>query len=299
MYQRHFGLEHLPFSLTPDTQFFFPSPAHQEALNVLLFALEEEQGFVKVTGEVGLGKTMLCRLLLNRLKSPWVTAYLPNPDLRPASMYRQLATELSIPNQRKLATDVLMDTIRHRLLELSGSGRRLVVLFDEAQALPTATLESIRLLSNLETEKRKLVQIVLFGQPELDRRLAQENLRQLAQRITFDYCLQALDRRASEAYLRHRLEVAGRHGRPPFSRAALRLLFRASHGVPRLINILAHKSMLAAYGEGRDEVIRKHVSSAVNDTAQVRRQRHFLSRLHYGAFLLLLVLPSIMTLVAR
>ncbi len=299
MYQLHFGLTHPPFALTPDTQFFFPSPAHQEALNVLLFALEEEQGFVKVTGEVGLGKTMLCRLLINRLKSPWITAYLPNPDLRPASMYRQLATELSIPNGQRLATGVLMDTIRHRLLELSGTGHRLVVLFDEAQALPTATLESIRLLSNLETEKRKLLQIVLFGQPELDCRLAQANLRQLAQRITFDYCLSPLDRCASEAYLRHRLEIAGRHSRPPFSHAALRLLFRASCGVPRLINIVAHKSMLAAYGEGCDDVLRRHVSTAINDTAQVRRQYRFLSSLRRGVFLILLILPSLVIRVSR
>ncbi len=299
MYQRHFGLEHPPFTLTPDTRFFFPSPAHQEALNVLLFALGEEQGFVKVTGEVGLGKTLLCRLLLNRLAPPWVTAFLPNPDLRPLGMYRQLAIELRIPETRRLAADTLTSMIGRRLLALSRAGRRVVVLFDEAQALPTATLESIRLLSNLETEKRKLLQIVLFGQPELDCRLAQANLRQLAQRITFDYCLLPLDRQATEAYLRHRLEIAGRRGRLPFSRAALRLLFTASGGVPRLINILAHKSMLAAYGGGRDEVSRRHVSHAINDTAVVRRGHHFLNGLRRGVLLIFFALPWLMAIPPR
>jgi len=271
MYAAHFGFDRPPFALTPDTEFFFSSPAHQEALNVLLVALGDGEGFVKVTGEIGLGKTLLCRTLLARLRPPYVTAFLPNPDLAPSGIQQALAAELGVSAPHRIPSDRLVTTLERRLLTLANKGWQVVVCIDEAQALPARSLEAVRLLSNLETEKRKLLQIVLFGQPELDARLAQPRFRQLNQRITFAYRLTPLSRRQTEAYVRHRLARAGRTGPLPLTAPALGALYRGSGGVPRLVNILAHKSLLAAFGEGRDRVRWRHVRRAIADTSAARR----------------------------
>lgn len=271
MYWRHFGFGQAPFSLTPNTEFFFSSPTHQEAMNVLLIALEDGEGFVKVTGEVGLGKTMLCRTLLARLPASYVTAFLPNPELSPTGMHQELASELGIADSHHIPVDRLMRRIGQRLLGLSRSGKKVVMIVDEAQALPLRTLESIRLLSNLETEKRKLLQIVLFGQPELDQRLHRQNLRQLNQRITFAYKLLPFNRKETAAYLRHRLEIAGHEGAAIFSSQAITALHRGSAGVPRLVNILAHKALMVTFGEGKHRVSFHHVRQAAADTDSARR----------------------------
>lgn len=271
MYLSHFGLDELPFSLTPDTDYFFAGADQQEAVNVLLVALRQGEGFIKLTGEVGLGKTLVCRKLLAALDADFATAYIPNPDLTPKALYVRLAEELGAVFGESGTQDRVRQAVTARLLELARAGRSAVVLLDEAQELPDQTLEAIRLLTNLETEKFKLLQVVLVGQPELDRRLGQPRLRQLRQRITFSYSLTPMDFGAFRDYVRHRLAVAGHRGRMPFDDDALRVLYRASRGIPRLANILCHKALLAAYGLGDARVARRHARAAVRDTEGAHR----------------------------
>lgn len=271
MYAAHFGLQEPPFGITPDTSFFFGSAGSQEALNTLLVAARSGEGFIKITGEVGTGKTLLCRKFMATLGEGFVTAYIPNPYLEPRTLMLALADELEIALERDVDQHQVLKAINLRLLELAGQDLRVVLCLDEAQAIPVESLEALRLLTNLETEKRKLLQIVLFGQPELNRKLALESIRQLAQRITFHYHLGALSRDDLDYYVAHRLRVAGFTGARLFSRAAVRGLYRASGGVPRLVNIMAHKALMLSYGEGKREVAGKHVATAARDTIGVRR----------------------------
>lgn len=271
MYRTHFGLHELPFGLTPDTAYAFATRAHQEALNTLLVALHSGEGFVKITGEVGTGKTLLCRRFLGTQGDDTVTCYLPNPLLTPHTLLRALADELELALPPGASEYQLQKLLNDELLALAAEGRRVVVCIDEAQALPLDSLETLRLLSNLETEKRKLLQVVLLGQPELDARLARPDLRQLRQRIAFHYTLSGMDRHELRLYLDHRLRVAGHHGEPLFHERAVRALQRASGGTPRLVNILAHKALLAVYGAGGSRVDARHVRSAAHDTADTRR----------------------------
>jgi MSHA biogenesis protein MshM len=269
MYRQHFGLRDAPFRLTPDTGFFYPGSTHQEALNVLLLGLADGEGFIKISGEVGLGKTMLCRALLAALDGRYCSAWIPNPEQSPASMRASVARELGIELPHNPGPERVLRLITERLLELAGENRPAVLVIDEAQALPAATLEAVRLLTNLETERRKLLQVVLFGQPELDQRLARPGLRQLQQRITFSHALQPLDADAVAAYVAHRLRAAGHPTGALFSTAALRLLVRHSRGVPRLINILAHKALLLAWSRGQAQVERAEIAAAAADTDAV------------------------------
>lgn len=266
MYLAHFGLKEFPFSLTPDTSFFFAYGHYREALNTLLVALRSGEGFIKVTGEVGTGKTLLCRKLLNSLDDSFYTAYVPNPNLTPVSLNQALADELGLELPRNLGQHRLHKEITRRLIELARQKKRVVLCIDEAQAMPAETLEALRLLTNLETEKRKLLHVVLFGQPELDQRLAARSARQLRQRITFSYQLQPIDPKGLAAYISHRLLVAGSSGELQFQPKAMQLLYRASRGIPRLINVLAHKALMVAYGQGRRSIEPEHIRLAVADT---------------------------------
>lgn len=275
MYLNHFGLSEFPFSITPDTSFVCSLQGHQEALNTLLVALNGGEGFVKISGEVGTGKTLLCRRLLQSLDAGWVTAYLPNPNLDGDTLLRALAEEFGVEDFAGLDQYHLLRRVNLALLGFARAKKRVVVCIDEAQAMPIETLEALRLLSNLETEKRKLVQIVLFGQPELDAKLRRPEVRQLLQRIAFHYRLGTLKKSELELYLAHRLRVAGFRGEALFSPAALRALHRASGGTPRLINILAHKTLLAAFGEGRQTIRRRHVRLAAGDTEGALRTGWF------------------------
>jgi MSHA biogenesis protein MshM len=273
MYCQHFGLREAPFRLTPDTGFFHPGSVHQEALNVLLVALADGEGFIKISGEVGLGKTMLCRALLAALDARYCTAWIPNPDQSPASMRASLARELGIALPHNPGPERVLRLITERLLELARQQRPAVLIIDEAQALPAPTLEAVRLLTNLETERRKLLQVVLFGQPELDQRLGKPGLRQLRQRITFSHRLQPLARDAVADYVTHRLRAAGHADGALFEPAALRALARVSGGVPRLINILGHKALLLAFSRGQVTVGRREVLAAATDTESVALPR--------------------------
>ncbi|MGD2111865.1 MAG: AAA family ATPase [Gammaproteobacteria bacterium] len=277
MYLEHFGLEQHPFTITPDTEFFLDHGSHNEALNVLRFALHSGEGFIKVTGEVGTGKTLLCRKLLNSLSQDFITAYIPNPFLNPVALRMALAGELGIEFARNIGQPRLLELINARLMQLHADDRQVVLLLDEAQALPDESMEALRLLSNLETEKTKLLQVVLFGQPELDVRLRQEHLRQLRQRILFSYRLRPLAPAELAVYLQHRLLVAGYRGAPLFTPRALKQLQRSSRGVPRLINILAHKAMLCAFGRGEHCIDRFHIRKAAGDTDDIRPRRHRLA----------------------
>ena len=271
MYRHHFGLREMPFGITPDTSFFFACSNYQQALNTLLIAAKNGEGFIKITGEVGTGKTLLCRKFMATLDDSFVTAYIPNPYLEPRTLMLALADELEISLDRDVDQYHLLKEINHRLLILAREGKRVVLCLDEAQAMPLESLEALRLLTNLETEKRKLLQIVLFGQPELDRKLQQDAIRQLTQRITFHYQLAPLSQDDLEFYLSHRLRVAGFTGSRLFARDAVRLLSAASGGIPRLANILAHKSLMLTYGEGKQQVRSRHVKAAVKDTVAAKQ----------------------------
>jgi MSHA biogenesis protein MshM len=266
IYLSHFGLREPPFGITPDTSFFYACTSIQEALNTLLVAVANGEGFIKITGEVGTGKTLLCRKFLSSLDKAWVSAYIPNPSLDPQSLLLALSEELGIRLEESLDQHRLIKSLTLTLLNLARQGKRVVVCMDEVQAMPIETLETLRLLTNLETEKRKLVQVILFGQPELDNRLAQDSVRQLRQRITFQHRMGFLTLKETGDYLAHRLAVAGHHGTPLFTNAAVRKLRAASGGTPRLINILANKAMMLAFGEGSGKVCWRHVRAAISDT---------------------------------
>lgn len=275
MYQTHFGLREPPFGITPDTSFAYACNSHQEALNTLLVAARNGEGFMKITGEVGTGKTLLCRRFLSMLDARFVSAYIPNPYLEPRTLMFALAEELGITLLRDADQHRLMKELSRALLNFARQGKTVVLCLDEAQAMPQETLEALRLLTNLETEKRKLLQVVLFGQPELDERLAHSAVRQLRQRITFQYRLKALSVEEVDQYLAHRLRVAGYRGSRLFAPAAVRHIHRASGGVPRLINVIAHKSLLLTFGEGLQQVQPRQVRNAAADTPAAGKPRRW------------------------
>ena len=266
MYLYHFGLRELPFTLTPNTSFYLGLAPHNEALAVLLTALKTGEGFLKVVGEVGTGKTLLCRKLLNDTPEHFVTAYIPNPYLNPDELRRAVAVELGVKQAQRMSNQLLTQRIQSRLLELHGQGHSVVLIVDEAQALPEESLEALRLFTNLETESRKLLQVVMFAQPELDQRLAQDKFRQLRQRITFSYKLRPMTSSEVESYIQHRLSVAGYKGAALFPANVCKRLTRISKGIPRLVNVLCHKMMMLGYGEGEYMLTNKHLNMAAKDT---------------------------------
>jgi MSHA biogenesis protein MshM len=280
MYLQHFGLRELPFSLTPNTQFFLNMASYHKAYNMLMVSLANAEGFIKIVGEVGTGKTMLCRKVLNTLeedKENYITAYIPNPVLSPKGLFLAFAEELNIEIDQDVGHHRLFKTITGKLIELSASGKQVVLFIDEAHAMPEQTLEALRLLTNealrlltnIETEQVKLFQVVLFAQPELDICLSQPSLRQLRQRITFSIEIEALDRDGVERYVSHRLATAGYNGPFLFSKRALEYLFRSSDGIPRVVNILCHKALMVAFGKGERAVQIDHIKSAAEDTEGV------------------------------
>lgn len=266
MYLQHFGLKEFPFKLTPDTSFYYATHSYQAALNTLLVAIGSGEGFIKITGEVGTGKTLLCRKLLKSLGGGFKTAFIPNPYLDPNALLMSLATELGLTLPQRLTHHELLEALTHRLMQFAREEKQVVVCLDEVQAMPIETLEALRLLTNLETEKSKLLQVVIFGQPELEEKLNQPSIRQLRQRISFEYRLDALQWNELSFYLNHRMHVAGYNGWRVFTPASLRLLYQHSAGIPRLVNILAHKALLAAYGRGLREVTVKEMRDALLDT---------------------------------
>lgn len=270
MYLEHFKIKEQPFQLTPNTNYYCGLLTHESALNVLTVGLKNGEGFIKVTGEVGSGKTLVCRKLLNTLKDPFVTAYIPNPDLTPTQLRLAIAQELGLESQAD--ENKLREALTNKLLAFNAAGKRVVLIIDEAQALSDACLETVRLLTNLETETEKLLHIVLFGQPELNLRLDRPEFRQLKQRITFSFELTALSKEDLDAYVFHRLSIAGYRQGQLFSKPALNLLYEHSKGTPRIINVLCHKAMISAFGKGQHTIDKKTMKAAISDS-QIFQQK--------------------------
>ena len=263
MYNDFYGFREAPFNITPDPRFLFFSDRHREAYNHILFGLRERKGFIQITGEVGAGKTTVCRALLEELGPQYRTALILNPCLTGDQLLRSILIELGLePSDDRV---IGLQRLNQYLLDQLAEGNDVVLLIDEAQDLSHDLLEQIRLLSNLETDQRKLLQIVLLGQPELREKLDDPGLRQLRQRITVRYHLAPLSRPEMEHYIQHRLQVVGANGRPSFSRWALGSIYRYSGGVPRLVNAVCDKALLCGYVEGDDHLTRRHVRRAVRE----------------------------------
>lgn len=264
MYLDFYGLREQPFNLTPDPRFLFLSDRHREALDALLFGIRQRKGFIQITGEVGAGKTTLCRATLEQLGPGYRTALILNPMLTAPQLLRAILGEFGLDPGRADRVQSL-ERLNRFLLDELQRGEDVVLIVDEAQDLSPELLEQIRLLSNLETDQRKLLQIVLIGQPELRERLDEPGLRQLRQRITVRYHLTPLSRLESDYYIHYRLQVAGANGRPEFTRWALGRIHGYSGGIPRLINAVCDATLLAGFVEGCALLRRRHVRRAVRE----------------------------------
>lgn len=268
MYPAFFGLAELPFTITPDPRYLFASSRHAEALAHLVYGVSEAGGFIQLTGEVGTGKTTLVRSLLAREPSGVDIALVLNPRVTVPEFLLTLCEELGIPMSGSASGSVkaLVDALSAHLLAAHAAGRRVAVIIDEAHLLERDVLEQVRLLTNLETSTRKLLQVILIGQPELRELLAREDLRQVAQRITGRHHLEPLSREETAAYVRHRLRVAGAT-REIFTPAALRELHRRSGGLPRLVNVIADRALLGAFARDRHEVSSALLRAAAAEVA--------------------------------
>lgn len=266
MYYPHFGLKEPPFKITPNTDFFFSGGNRGAVLDALVYAIANGEGIIKVVGEVGSGKTMLCRMLQTILPEKVESIYLANPSVAPEDVLHAIAFELQLKLPKNADRLKVMQQLQAHLLNRHAEGRQVVIFVEEAQGMPLATLEEIRLLSNLETKQDKLLQIVLFGQPELDHNLSESNIRQLRERITHSFHLEPLATKDVGEYLILRLRAAGYHGPHLFADAAVKKLSRAAKGLVRRVNILADKSLLAAFADNAYQVTAKHVKVAIQDS---------------------------------
>jgi len=263
MYNDYYGFRESPFNITPDPRFLFFSQRHREAFNHVLFGIRERKGFIQLTGEVGAGKTTVCRAILEELGPRYKTALILNPCLTSAQLLRAVLTEFGLP--RRVDRVASLDTLNRFLLEQIATENEVVLIIDEAQDLNLELLEQVRLLSNLETDQRKLLQIVLIGQPELRDTLNARSLRQLRQRITVRYHLTPLDREETERYILHRMNVAGCDRAPTFTPWAVRRIHGYSKGIPRLINAAADKTLLAGFVADTDRLTARHVGRAIRE----------------------------------
>jgi MSHA biogenesis protein MshM len=264
MYLQHFGLREAPFGITPNPAFFYSGNTRGDMLAALLYAVAQGEGIIKVSGEVGSGKTMLCRMLVDHLPAQVDVVYLANPTLERHEVAYALAGELMLEVGGKRIDEVTR-LLQADLIARHAAGRQVLLVIEEAQAMPLDTLEEIRLFSNLETARHKLLQIALFGQPELDTHLDLPRMRQLKERITHSFAVPAMPPDAIADYLAFRLHAAGYSGGPLFSKAAVRHLSKVSQGIVRRINILADKSLLAAFADGKTSVELNHARAASAD----------------------------------
>ena len=269
MYYSHFGLSQAPFKITPNTEFFFSGGNRGPILEALIYAITHGEGIIKVTGEVGSGKTMLCHMLPTRLPAHIETVYIANPSVSPEEIVHAIAFELQLDVDRGAPRLEVMQALHDFLLARCAEGKRVVVFVEESQSMPIATLEEIRLLSNLETRNDKLLQIVLFGKPELDDNLRQPNIRQLRERITHSFRLEPLTPGEIREYLMFRMRAAGYRGPDLFTNSVVKHIARTSLGLTRRVNLIADKALLAAFSENTHTVKPKHVEAAVPGIGRV------------------------------
>ncbi|MFT5260328.1 MAG: general secretion pathway protein A [Saprospiraceae bacterium] len=264
MYQSYFNLSKKPFGIVPDTQFLYQSRSHQEAIANLAYAIDDQNGFVQLTGEVGLGKTMVCRYLLSKLPEKIDVALVLNPKIDEVGLLKNLCGELNIKHLKEDDARVLTEKISKKLLHTHSQDRHTLLIVEEAQNLPKATLEQVRLLTNLETDNQKLLRIILIGQPELAQLLSHYDMRQVAQRITSRYHFSALTQTETKGYIKHRLSVAG-STQPLFTSGALKKIHKLTQGTPRLINLLCDRALIGAYSLGVAQVDIKIVNQAAKE----------------------------------
>ena len=274
MYLEHFGLTEPPFKITPITDFFFSGANRGEILDAMIYAIKDSEGIIKVSGEVGSGKTMLCRMLLDKLPSNIKAIYLANPSMSRDELLYAIADRLDL-NLEGQRVNVILQTLQNQLEAMYARGERCVVLVDEAHAMPLDTLEELRLLYNLQVGKHKLIQIVLFGQPELDEKLDQSNMRQLKDRIVHHFSILPISRKVIDDYLMFRMRAAGYKGPDVFSAAAVLHIGKASQGLMRRVNILADKALLAAFVENTHKIEARHVQAAIRDSEMVPMHNWF------------------------
>lgn len=286
MYYPHFGLKEPPFKITPNTDFFFSGGNRGAVLDALVYAITNGEGIIKVVGEVGSGKTMLCRMLQTILPKEIESIYLANPSVAPEDVLHAIAFELQLKLPKNADRLKVMQQLQAHLLSRHAEGRQVVIFVEEAQGMPLATLEEIRLLSNLETKQDKLLQIVLFGQPELDANLSETHIRQLRERITHSFHLEPLGTKDIGEYLILRLRAAGYHGPHLFSDAAIKKLSGAAKGLARRVNILADKSLLAAFADNVYQVTPKHVKAAIQDSEFGRHTTNYKRYFVWAIFLI-------------
>jgi general secretion pathway protein A len=296
MYAAYFGLTERPFSLAPDPRYLYLSDAHREALAHLLYGIGEGGSFVQLTGEVGTGKTTVCRALLEQLPPEVDVAMIFNPRLTSVELLAAVCDELRVPYPPGTTSlKVLVDALSQALLDAHARGRRTVLIIDEAQNLSARVLEEVRLLTNLETTTQKLLQVVLIGQPELADLLARRNLRQLSQRVTARYHLRPFSEGESQRYVQHRMEVAGQR-QSIFTRQAMRAAHRLSRGIPRLLNTICDRALLGAYATGQTRVKEAVVRRAAREVLGARRSRRWVAAT--AAAVLLVLVGSTIALVA-
>ena len=304
LYLEHFGLREPPFRITPHTDFFFTGANRGPTLDALIYAITRDEGIVAVTGEVGSGKTMLCRMLLERLPDDVESLYLANPSLSREEILGAIADELGIPVSGK-TTHSMIRALQDALVARYAAGKRVVLLIDEAHAMPAESLEEIRLLSNLESKATKLLQIALFAQPELDARLAENDMRQLRERITQHFSLAPLQGEEVTNYIEFRLRTAGYRGPNPFTAKAIAIIADVSEGLSRRINIVADKALLAAYSSGTHQVDVTEVRTAAQDarfipiTRKPAMKLPRLSKWHWGTLAALLLAGAALLIYAR
>ncbi len=295
MYEEYFGLERPPFKITPDTSLFFEGGKRGDVLAALVYAIHRGEGIIKVVGEVGSGKTMLCRMLQLKLPDSVEIVYIANPSVSPEDILFVIAHELSLPVSKQSSKHEVMHQLQDYLLKRHMEDKQVVLFIEEAQGMPLDTLEEIRLLSNLETDQNKLLQIILFGQPELDQNLSQRSIRQLRERITHNFHLEPLTADEIHSYLNFRMREVGYTGPELIDKVVARRVEQHSGGLLRRINILADKILLAAFSEGTHNLKPKHVNAAVDDSAfdgETERKSHLLwwlgllivAALAYGVF---------------
>jgi general secretion pathway protein A len=295
MYSDYFGFSEAPFSIAPDPRYLYLSDKHREALAHLLYGVGDQGGFILLTGEVGTGKTTICRCLLQQVPENTDVAFIINPRQSINQLLQSIFTELGIPCQRGATSKDMIDQLNHYLLQAHARGRNTIVIIDEAQNLAKEVLEQLRLLTNLETNEKKLLQLLLIGQPELNDLLNSHELRQLSQRVTARYHLLPLSKNEMYDYISHRLSVAGRR-QPLFTSSALRSIFKFSGGVPRLINLICDRSLLGVYSQNEVQADANHASQAAREVLGHSQQSKGALMLYASVAAVGLLLASLLAL---